>query len=160
MTAIWYVLVKLLAYIAWSRLGIQWLRAASSANAGVPSEPTKNETRSYWLPAIGFGFLRLFMGVFFGLLIWMISSVLAGGTTPSIVRDAAIYAAVYVPVRWIEWTILAWLIARQFRKVSWVFRSSDVTTRWRLGGIVISCLADIPLIVSLGGIIPVGRFFC
>jgi len=100
------------------------------------------------------------MGVFFGLLIWMISSALAEGTTPWIVRDAAIYAAVYVPVRWIEWTILAWLIAKQFRKISWVFRWSDVSTRWRLGGIVISCLADIPLIISLGGIIPVGRFFC
>ena len=31
---------------------------------------------------------------------------------------------------------------------------------WRLGGIVISCLADIPLIISLGGVIPTGRFLC
>lgn len=160
MTAIWYVLVKFVAYTAWSALGIQWLRSNLSGNADVLSQPTKNETRSDWLPAIGFGFLRLFMGVFFGLLIWVVSSALAEHTTPWIVRDAAIYAAVYVPVRWIEWTILAWLIARQFRKVSWIFRWSDIATRWRLGGVLISCLADIPLIISLGGIIPVGRFFC
>jgi hypothetical protein len=31
---------------------------------------------------------------------------------------------------------------------------------WRLGGIVISCLADIPVIVSLGGNLAVGRFMC
>ena len=31
---------------------------------------------------------------------------------------------------------------------------------WRLGGIAISCLADIPLIASLGGVVPVGRFLC
>jgi hypothetical protein len=31
---------------------------------------------------------------------------------------------------------------------------------WRLGGIVISCLADIPLVISLGGVIPTGRFLC
>jgi hypothetical protein len=30
---------------------------------------------------------------------------------------------------------------------------------WRLGGIVISCLADIPVIVDTGGL-PVGRFMC
>ena len=100
------------------------------------------------------------MGVFFGLLIFMIASALAGNSTPWIVRDAAIYAAVYVPVRWIEWTILAWLIAKRFRKVSWAFHWSDTATRWRVGGIVISCLADIPLIISLGGVVPVGRFFC
>ncbi len=160
MGAIWYILVKLVAYTAWSALGLEWLRSFPSTDTAVLNQPTTNEKGSDWLPAIGFGILRLFMGVFFGLLIWMISSALAEGTTPWIVRDAAIYAAVYVPVRWIEWTILAWLIAKQFRKVSWAFRWSDVTTRWRLGGIVISCVADIPLIISLGGVIPVGRFFC
>ena|SRR5215475_3022765 len=160
MTAIWYVLVKLVAYTAWCALGIGWLRTTATSQSDTLSQPTKNDTRSEWLSAIGFGVLRLFMGVFFGLLIWMISSALAGTMKPSLARDAAIYAAVYVPVRWIEWTILAWLIAKEFRKVSWLFHWSDVTTRWRLGGIVISCLADIPLIYSLGGVIPTGRFMC
>lgn len=160
MGAIWYILVKLVAYTAWSALGLQWLRCPSSATAEVLSQPAKNDAQSNWLPAIGFGVLRLFMGVFFGLLIFAIASALADNTTPWIVRDAAIYAAVYVPVRWIEWTILAWFIAKRFRKVSWAFRWSDIATRWRVGGIIISCLADIPLIISLGGVVPVGRFFC
>jgi len=30
---------------------------------------------------------------------------------------------------------------------------------WRLGGIVISCLADIPMIISVGGL-PLGRLVC
>ncbi len=29
---------------------------------------------------------------------------------------------------------------------------------WRLGGIVISCVADIPFIAGLGGVIPTGVF--
>jgi len=31
---------------------------------------------------------------------------------------------------------------------------------WRIGEIVLSCLSDIPMIISLGGILPVGRFMC
>lgn len=75
-------------------------------------------------------------------------------------RDAVIYLVVYVPVRWVEWTILALLIVRGVRKTSWLFDWTDISSRWRLGGIAISCLADIPLIISLGGVIPTGRFLC
>lgn len=31
---------------------------------------------------------------------------------------------------------------------------------WRLGGIVISCVADIPFIEAFNGPIPTGRFLC
>jgi hypothetical protein len=71
------------------------------------------------------------------------------------------YALVYLPVRWIEWSIMAALIVPgSFPLAHWILGTSPQDRNWRLGGIVISCLADIPLIVSLGGVIPSGRFLC
>jgi hypothetical protein len=69
------------------------------------------------------------------------------------------YLAVYVPVRWFEWSILAAiLIPSSFAQ--FLLGAAKPDRLWRLGGIVISCLADIPLIISLGGVIPTGRFLC
>jgi hypothetical protein len=37
--------------------------------------------------------------------------------------------------------------------------NSSSTRLWRLGGIVISCLADVPIMVSMHDL-PIGRFMC
>jgi hypothetical protein len=66
-----------------------------------------------------------------------------------------------VPVRWVEWGIFE--VALQPSARAWdVFTlSADPRVRrWRLGGIVISCLADVPVMIALGGVLPVGRFLC
>jgi len=66
---------------------------------------------------------------------------------------------VYVPVRWIEWGIMSLFLVSPGG--SRFFLGQGRADRfWRIGGIGISCLADIPLIISLGGVIPTGRFLC
>jgi hypothetical protein len=70
------------------------------------------------------------------------------------------YVAVYVPTRWLEWSLIALTIAPSAR--SWtglVFGTTPADRWWRLLGIVVSCAADIPLMLSLGGL-PLGRFLC
>jgi len=61
----------------------------------------------------------------------------------------------------VEWSIMAMLILPGPMSLSQRIAGTGQSDRlWRLGGIAISCIADIPLIASLGGAIPVGRILC
>jgi len=144
MIAFLYLGIKFLAYSFWMYMGFRSLRA----------EATPSVLRSFAL-----GFLRLFLGFFFGLLIYFGSgallSVFGYGTAENILT----YSLVYVPVRWIEWGIMSLFLVSPGG--SRFFLGQGRADRfWRIGGIGISCLADIPLIISLGGVIPTGRFLC
>jgi len=115
--------------------------------------------------AVAFGLLRLLMGFFFGVLIYLGSSWVVTHLSSSLgfgmLRDVVAYLSVYVPVRWVEWSIMAALIAPYPVGLAQLAFGADPGDRgWRAGGILLSCLADIPLIVSLGGVIPTGRFLC
>ena len=111
--------------------------------------------------SVMYGFFRLLMGFFFGVAIWMISTVVLSHIGYGLPQNILTYVLVYVPVRWIEWSIMAALIVPDsFPLPRWISGTSPRDRNWRLGGIVISCLADIPLIASLGGVIPTGRFLC
>lgn len=146
-----YVLAKFFAYTVWCVLGIELLRSSEHATTGLlTTAPDTNPQK--WLLANGYGLVRLLMGVFFGLLIWLLGSMVAETIVNAPGRDVITYLVVYVPVRWVEWTILAWFIARHSAK--------SIGYGWRLGGIAISCLADIPLIAAVGWMLPIGRFFC
>ncbi len=101
------------------------------------------------------------LGFFFGILIYFLSSALVTSLSPGLPENVIAYLSVYVPVRWIEWTIMAILILPgPISPSHWIAGNGRTDRLWRLGGIAISCLADIPLVVSLGGVIPVGRFLC
>jgi len=101
------------------------------------------------------------MGLFFGVLIWLLSTTLMTRLGYGFSQNLLTYLLVYVPVRWIEWTIMAMIIMpASFPLWRWAGGTHINDRLWRLGGIAISCLADIPLIVSLGGVVPVGRFLC
>ena len=105
--------------------------------------------------------LRLFMGFFFGISIYFLSSVLITHIGAGLPENTITYIAVYVPIRWIEWSIMAAILYRgTTRPYPWFLGEKSRDRYWRLGGIAISCLADIPLIAALGGIIPTGRFMC
>jgi len=141
-----YFVVKLLAYCIWCYFG---LRLFQSNRRFLPAR------------ALGFGVFRLLLGFFFGIVIYFLGSfsltVLGSGLPQNVVT----YLGVYVPIRWIEWSILFALVASGLAGRSpWFFGANPRDRYWRLGGIVISCLADIPLIYSLGGVIPTGRFLC
>lgn len=138
MTAL-YAAVKFAAYSGWCYVGLKTLR---------PGEP------AHWKSALGLGFLRLAMGLFFGAAIWLLGNLAAIALHN---QQVLVYLVVYVPVRWIEWAIMDRLIAHTW---TGFLLGPDSTTRgWRARGIVLSCLADIPIIVSMGGL-PLGRFMC
>jgi hypothetical protein len=146
MIALLYPAIKLLAYSCWCYLGLRNFR------------PPMNDA---YRRALLYGFFRLLMGFFFGVGIWLISTFVLSHIGDGLPQNILTYVLVYVPVRWIEWSIMAALIVPgSFPFVHWMSGTSPRDRNWRLGGIVISCLADIPLIVSLGGVIPTGRFLC
>jgi hypothetical protein len=111
--------------------------------------------------AIGLGILRSFMGLGFGLGIWFVGSMVYGALSHLPAPSALTYLLVYVPVRWLEWSIMLVTVCPPCRSTAGFFLGLAKGDRlWRLGGIVLSCLSDIPMIISLGGILPVGRFMC
>jgi hypothetical protein len=146
MGALLYFGGKFLAYSAWCYFGLRALRPQNSRTLG---------------RAIIYGLIRLSLGFFFGILIYLLSSALITSLPAGLPGNVITYLAVYVPVRWVEWTIMAVLILPSPVQFSeWIVGTGRTDRLWRAGGIAISCLADVPLIVSLGGVIPVGRFLC
>ena len=146
MGALLYFGGKFLAYSAWCYFGLHVLRPQNSRALG---------------RAVIYGAIRLSLGFFFGIAIYFLSSAVITSVPPGLPENVIAYLSVYVPVRWIEWTIMAILILPgPLSPSQWIAGNGRTDRLWRLGGIAISCLADIPLIVSLGGVIPVGRFLC
>jgi len=143
MAAILYLVVKYLAYSGWMFFGLQKLR----------NDP------SPLLRSLLLGLLRLCLGFFFGVLIYLLSSGLTSLFGYGLGQNVIVYLLVYVPVRWIEWGIMSMFLISP-EGAGFLVGESKPDRLWRLGGIVISCLADIPLIISLGGVIPTGRFLC
>ncbi len=137
-----YVGGKYLAYAVWSYLGLRWLANRNSPAAGVR-----------------FGFVRLGLGILFG-----VSIFLAGGMMHLAVpaHPWLLYVAIYAPVRYVEWSIMAALLVAgqpSARKLS-----EGVAQWWILGGILVSHLADLPIILlnyeGTKAFLPVGRFLC
>jgi len=146
MGALLYFGGKFLAYSAWCYFGLRVFRPENSRVVG---------------RSVLYGTIRLSVGLFFGILIYLLSSALITSLAPGLPQNVIAYLCVYLPVRWIEWTIMALLILPgPIPPLQGIAGSGRADRLWRLGGIAISCLADIPLIVSLGGVIPVGRFLC
>ena len=144
MPALLYILVKFLAYFGWMYVGLRVSRSASKARVA----------QAFFL-----GMLRLFLGLIFGVVIYLLSSALLSQLGYGLASNVVTYLAVYVPVRWLEWSLMAALLLSPSIS-QFLFGAGKTDRLWRVGGIVISCLADIPLILSLGGVIPTGRFLC
>jgi len=137
-----YFIVKYLAYCLWCYYGLKLLRNQSSIGAGV-----------------GFGSARLGLGMLFGIGVFFAGAMLHLNVPA---HPWALYLSIYAPLRYMEWTILAVLMvasANSGRRIG-----EGVTQRWILGGIVVSHLADLPLILftyeGAKGFLPVGRFLC
>jgi hypothetical protein len=136
-----YALIKAVAYMSWCGQGAR----------------LHDHRDRLWMKGIVYGFVRLAMGVVFGLfLIFWLVNVLS----TAVPNHILLYLAVYVPVRWLEWSLMAVLMDLDHRSVRNLLWGETSSSRlWRLGGIVISCLADIPMMISMGGL-PLGRFMC
>jgi hypothetical protein len=83
MVALLYPAVKLLAYGFWCYLGLRTFR------------PSMNGVYSR---SLLYGFFRLFMGLFFGVAIWMLSSVVLSHIGYGLPQNVLTYLLVYVPV--------------------------------------------------------------
>jgi hypothetical protein len=136
-----YAGIKALAYMGWCGLGAR----------------LHGHRERLWLKGFLLGFGRLAMGAVLGLVVIFF---LVNALSTTIPNQFLLYLAVYVPVRWFEWSVMAVLM--DSKHVSWrnfVVGETASSQLWRLGGIAISCMADIPMMFSLGGL-PVGRFMC
>ncbi len=139
-----YVALKVAAYIVWCYvgLGLFW-----------PERKIR--------PAVGFGVLRLIIGVLFGFSIFLIGG-MAHLEAPK--SDFLMYLEIYAPVRWFEWGIMALILSAGERGlVGFLAGKNNRARLWRIGGIVVSILADLPILLSsrgAGEMLPVGRFLC
>jgi len=143
-----YLALKACAYILWCFLGA-WTVFRSASTPG---------------RAAGLGFalgaLRLGLGLSLGLVIWFVSTMAYASVGDVPARTLVAYLAVYVPIRWLEWALIAFFLTPGARRFGGFFLGSSARDRWwRLGGIALSCAADIPVILSVGGL-PLGRFMC
>ena len=144
-----YVALKFAAYAAWCGFGAR--RFAPEGESPIAR-------------GIALGFVRLVLGLVFGVLIFLAGAALYGkldetDLSPTVAMVLT-YLAVYVPVRWIEWAIIEALLRKEACGLAAFLLGVDRAGRaWRLGGALVSCLADIPIMLAAGGL-PVGRFMC
>jgi len=128
-----YVVVKAICYVSWCGLGATIHGHRDRIN----------------FKAFVYGFVRLVIGVILGafaianLSIWM---------SELIKNPVVVYAIAYLPVRWVEWSLMAVLMDQEHRTVPNFFFGLTWKSRlWRLGGMAISCLADLPLLIEFHG---------
>jgi hypothetical protein len=136
-----YGLVKTGAYMGWSYWGAK----------------IHGHHDRLLLKGVLYGLIRVVMGGVLGLvlILWLVN-MLSQATHSSVL----LYLAVYVPVRWMEWSIMAVVMDREHRSLkNFLVGRTGSSLLWRAGGIVISCLADVPMMIVTGGL-PIGRFMC
>ena len=114
--------------------------------------------------ALLLGLGRSAMGIGFGAVIFCFSILVLAAASETaagmVVTQVIVYLSVYVPVRWIEWGIMEAVVRRGQVKRGNFLIGHDLRGRmWRLGGIGVSCLADVVLISQIGSL-PIGRFMC
>lgn len=135
-----YLVTKFAAYVVWCYFGLRLLRGQASLGRGM-----------------GYGFVRFLVGAFFGVGIFLIGGMLHLEVPR---HPVLMYLGIYAPVRYVEWSILAFLL---ISGAPASFREKR-TQLWTLGGIGVSHLADLPLILltyeGAKGFLPVGRFLC
>ena len=140
-----YFVVKYAAYVAWCLFGLDKFRPDSE----------DQQSRAFL-----YGFLRLLIGFVFGVLVFVVLIVLAPGSGTRAMGSYLAYFAIYLPVRWVEWTIMAILIIPGSNPfLRWLSGLNRPDRLWRLGGIGISFLADVPVLIAIGGF-PIGRILC
>jgi hypothetical protein len=135
-----YLAVKYVAYAVWCGVAVRlFLPHDSPLRLG-----------ALW------GGVRLAMGFGFGLFILAFVNELRM-SQPQL-ENGWLYAAVYVPVRIVEWSILLFILSNP-RGPEGRYTRPGRAVAWVVGGIVLSCLADAPLFAILGSF-PVGRALC
>src|SRR5262245_27057682 len=131
-----YALAKFVAYCAWSYLGLYLL-----------------VQRNTVLGALKFGAVRWLLGLAFG----VAAAIALGSVSPQSV--AALYFGVYVPLRIIEWSILAALVVRSSPGTR-SLAGNRVAWLWIVGGVAVSFATDLASPEGMEGRFCVGRCLC
>jgi len=140
-----YLFPKYILYAAWCYLGLRLFRSASE---------------SWGNDALVYGFYRLLLGFGFGFLVFLAAAALAPSDNAGRDNTALEYILVYLPVRWMEWTIMAAIIIPGSNSWSrWFSGLTKADRLWRVGGIAISFLGDASLFY-LVKYISIGRILC
>ncbi|SMC29116.1 hypothetical protein SAMN02745857_03615 [Andreprevotia lacus DSM 23236] len=141
-----YGAAKVLGYSWWCHVGLARLRTDLPPEQRTPL-------------AIKLGLIRLGIGFVVGIPMALVFGLIASITW---FFPPLGYLLTYVPVRWFEWGIMIWLIDPPARSMRQLLRScSPAERRWRLQGIVVSCLLDIVFFLCVAlGLQGMGRVFC
>jgi hypothetical protein len=102
--------------------------------------------------AIGLGFGRLVLGWIVGILVAPFALVATTGE-----HLPMFYFTALVVVRWFEWGVIQCLIPGEPKPV-FLTGGTGPGRGWRLGGVLVSYLADAPFLLTEG--FPHGRLFC
>ena|SRR5579862_3478087 len=136
-----YLVVKFLAYSGWCYVGLRILRKSAS-----------------WSGSLGYGVLRVVLGIIFGVSVFLAVGIIFHLDPPK--HPVLLYLAMYIPIRFLEWSIMAAVIQRGAAERPSLGRR----LLWVCGGIVTSHLADLPIILltweGAQQFLPVGRFLC
>jgi hypothetical protein len=137
-----YVAIKYFGYVLWCYLGIR-----TFAHGRKPKS------------SFGFGALRLAIGVLFGIGVFIVGGMLGLGVPKNTV---ALYLEIYAPIRWVEWSILAAALSPRTEGSRFLLGARNWSRTWRLGGILVSIAADLPILLTSGAkeMLPIGRFLC
>jgi len=102
----------------------------------------------------------MLIGLALALPIYFISTILDQQFPPFEGRLALIYILVYIPARWIAWSLTAPILNPRARTLDAVVagvNSKDL--QWRGLGVAVSCGLDV-LLIGAFGMLPVGKFYC
>jgi hypothetical protein len=134
-----YVAFKLGGYTAWTYIGL------ASAWSG---------RRATVVGTLSRGIGRLVLGWATGLLVAPLAFVAVG------TNHVKLFYFLALPfVRWLEWGLLQLSMSPSEPGATLVHGKDNTRRLWRLGGIIVSYLADAPFIIASGGF-PQGRIFC
>lgn len=136
-----YVGLKFAVYVGWCAVGLFLVRRAVTI----------------W-NSVGFGFLRLAIGISFGIAIFLVGGMMHLNPPA---HPFAVYVSVYAPVRVVEWLVMYAILHQPTLQQRGP--STSLTVPWILGGVVVSFLADFPVLLTYTGaeqFLPVGRFLC
>ena len=151
-----YVVLKYAAYVAWCYVGLRLAQKAARGERPAQA-PAGNARRR----AFVFGFVRLLIGIAFGFGIFMVGGMMHLNSPEN---SWPLYFGIYAPVRWVEWSIMAALLVRGGSFIEFLIGAGGgKMAAWQFGGIIVSHLADTPLILGSRGphdMLPVGRFLC
>ncbi len=137
-----FLLVKLLLYVGWCYLACARLGFPVNRKGGV---------------AIMLGLTRIGIGILIGSHLILLSMQEAQAVFDN---QLLTYLVVFPPIRFLEWAlILVILHVMYLRKRISVYVNFAYKIVWVLGGVIVSCLADIPILILSEGL-PIGRLFC